>query len=57
MPKLKPSGYIPAADTLRPGYLQKRMKVYRELIEEQKRRQEQNDAEAKVKVKQIKVKP
>ena len=54
MPKLPPSGYKTAEETKRPGYLAQRMKVYRQLVEEAKRRQQENVAQFKPK---IKVKP
>lgn len=53
MPKLKPTGYIPAAQHAI-GFA-KRMK---ERMNEAKRKREENEAEAKLKVKPlIKVKP
>lgn len=53
MPKLPPSGYVPADETNKPGYLARRMKVYRQLIEDAKRRRQQNEAEVQEKVKPL----
>ena len=49
MPKPKPSGYVTAEETKKPGYLAKRMKMYRQMVEEAKRKQQENEAEAQAK--------
>ncbi len=54
MKKLPPSGYISADDTLKPGYLARRMKEYRDMVKAQKAKDEAIRAEVAQKVKRIK---
>ncbi|HZR03658.1 MAG TPA: hypothetical protein VFA81_10855 [Burkholderiales bacterium] len=51
--KLKPSGYITAAEAKKPGYLAKRMAIYRKQVEEEKNKAEAIKAEAAQKVRKL----
>jgi hypothetical protein len=51
--KLPPSGYKTAEETRAPGYLAKRMALYRKQIEEQKQKQEAIKVEQVVKVRKL----
>lgn len=55
MPKLPPSGYVPAAQHS-VGFA-KRMRMYRAQVEAEKQQKEQNAIEVREKVKTLKVKP
>lgn len=54
MKRLPPSGYIPAAETKKPGYLAKRMAIYRARVEAQKKKDDELKAELAKKVARIK---
>jgi hypothetical protein len=50
MKRLPPSGYVPAEETKKPGYLKARMTMYRKQIEEDKKKADAIKAEADLKV-------
>ena len=51
--KLKPSGYVPAEESRKPGYLAKRMAIYRKQIEDEKKKAEQIKVEQDAKVRKL----
>jgi hypothetical protein len=51
--KLKPSGYITADETKKPGYLAKRMELYRRQLTGQKKKDDAIKAEAEAKVRKL----
>jgi hypothetical protein len=49
----KPFKYVPYEQTMKPGYLKARMAFYRQQVESEKLQKEQDEAERKEKVKQL----
>lgn len=49
-----PFVYVTSEHTRKPGYLQKRMRMYREMVEREKKEREQIEAERRLKVKEFK---
>ncbi len=56
MKRLAPTGYVPAEQSRKPGYLARRMAAYRLKIALEKEAAERAQQEAQRKVRQIKVK-
>jgi hypothetical protein len=54
MKRLPPSGYVTADESKKPGYLAKRMAIYRAKVEEQKKKDDAVKAELAKKVARIK---
>ena len=51
MKRLPPSGYISAEESKRPGYLARRMVMYRKQVEDEQRKQQENVTQLKPKIK------